>query len=275
MSTPSRYAQSSAVYFNYTLEYAIQDLHRLGYDGVEIWGGRPHYYRDDLTPSIPRIKDLLAETGMEICNFIPAQFRYPSLLCSLDETIRTDSVAYVATAIKNATSLEVPSVSLCPGMVPWDQDVEAGRTNLMKSFRELSSINQDYGRRLVIEPAHRFETNLILTIDDCVEALDYLDDDAFGILLDVGHCHVNGEDLPAAVKTASAYPLHIHLDDNQGDMDAHLIPGEGSIDFAALAAALDEVAYDGFISVELGAKYIMDPAGACKTSLERIQGYFG
>jgi len=275
MTDKPKYAQSSAVYFNYTLEYAIRDLARLGYDGVEIWGGRPHFYRDDLADAIPRLKDLARELGMEICNFIPAQFRYPSLLCSLDEGIRKDSVGYVATAMKNAAALGVPSVSLCPGMVPWDQDLEAGRKNLMKSFRELASINGEYGRKLLIEPAHRFETNLILTIDDCIEAMDQLDSDAFGILLDVGHCHVNGEDLPEAVRNASAYPLHIHLDDNRGDMDAHLIPGEGTIDFGALATVLEEIDYRGFISVEIGGGYIMDPAAACKTSLERLRNHFG
>jgi len=39
------FSQSSAVYINYSLEYAIQDLHNLGYDGIEIWGGRPHMYK--------------------------------------------------------------------------------------------------------------------------------------------------------------------------------------------------------------------------------------
>jgi sugar phosphate isomerase/epimerase len=43
-----RLAASSMVYFNYSLPYAIRDLARLGYDGIEFWGGRPHMYRHDL-----------------------------------------------------------------------------------------------------------------------------------------------------------------------------------------------------------------------------------
>jgi protein FrlC len=270
-----QFAQSSAVYFNYTLKHAITNLAALGYDGVEVWGGRPHAFRDDLVDELADLAALARDLGIKICNFIPAQFRYPSLLCSDNERVRKDSITYITLAMRNAKALGSPSVSLCPGMVPWDRDLETGRKKLMQSFRELSEINKDYGLRLLIEPAHRFETNLILTIDDCVRALGELSDPAYGILLDVGHCHVNGEDLPSAVKLASSYPLHIHLDDNMGDADAHLDLGEGNIDFVRLREGLDAVGYSGFLSIELGTKYIMDPEKACRSGLEKLRKFFG
>jgi len=269
-----KFAQSSAVYFNYTLGYAIENLAKLGYDGIEIWGGRPHAFRDDLVDEFAELKKLAAGLKIEICNFIPAQFRYPSLLCSDNERVRKDSIGYITAAMRNAKALGCPSVSLCPGMVPWDRDLGTGRKALMRSFRELSEINRDYGLMLLVEPAHRFETNLILTIEDCVRALDELKDPSFGILLDVGHCHVNGEDLPAAVKLANSHPLHIHLDDNMGDADSHFNLGEGNIDFARLREALDEIGYDGFLSTELGTKYIMEPEKACIASLEKMREFF-
>ena len=76
------FSQSSAVYFNHSLEFAIRDLHRMGYQGIEVWGGRPHMYRHDLDAELDDIVGLLKKFGMQVCNFIPAQFRYPSILCS-------------------------------------------------------------------------------------------------------------------------------------------------------------------------------------------------
>jgi len=275
MTGKYKFAQSSAANFNYSLRYAIDKLAKRGFDGIEVWGGRPHAYRDDLVDELADLKALADRLGIRVCNFIPAQFRYPSLLCSDNERIPTDSIGYITLAMRNAKALGSPSVSLCPGMVPWDRDPGTGRKQLMKSFRELSAINRDYGLRLLIEPAHRFETNLILTIEDCVEALDELADPAFGILLDVGHCNVNGEDLADAVKLAARYPLHIHLDDNMGDADAHLDIGEGKIDFNRLKEGLDAVGYSGFLSIELGAKYIMEPEKACRSGLEKLRRMFG
>jgi sugar phosphate isomerase/epimerase len=64
--------------------------------------------------------------------------------------------------------------------------------------------------------------------------------------------------------------LHIHLDDNRGDFDSHLVPGRGSIDFAALFRALSESGYDGFASVELGPVYNLEPGSACRDSREAL-----
>jgi protein FrlC len=269
-----KYSQSSAVYYNYSLEYAIRDLSNRGYDGIEIWGGRPHMYRKDLDSQASQLKELLDEKGMEVCNFIPAQFRYPSLLCSLDEGIRQDSIGYIEDAMNNALKMGSPSVSLCPGMLPWDQDINRGWDALRTSFLELHELNKDKGLLLLIEPAHRFETNLILTINDALKMIDELNVDDFGILLDTGHCHVNNEKFDEVIPACAHLPLHIHLDDNNGDMDAHLVPGEGTVDFKTLAQELKKINYKGYMSAELGTKYIMDPGEACDKSLQEMRQSF-
>jgi protein FrlC len=265
------FSQSSAVYFNHSLKYAIRDLHGLGYKGIEIWGGRPHMYRHDLDEQMPEIVGLLKELNMQVCNYIPAQFRYPSYLCSLNEHVRAESVDYIKAGIDNAVQIGSPTVSLCPGMVLFDESVKKGWKQLVKSYKEIEEYVVGKNVRLLIEPAHRFESNLILTVDDCLRMLDELQSDKFGILLDTGHANVNGEDFKAIIPKCKGIPLHIHLDDNLGDFDSHMIPGKGNVDFDSLFNALKEVGYKGFISVELGGGYNMDPTSACKESLEYLK----
>ena len=262
-----KFAQSSAVYFNHSLQYAIRDLHNLGYQGIEIWGGRPHMYRQDLDDQMDEIATLLKKSELKVCNFIPAQFRYPSILCSANELIRKESVIYIKTAMDNAIKVGSPSVSLCPGMTLFDGDTQIGWKQLFKSFQEIEEYNQDKKLLLLIEPAHRFESNLILTVEDCLRMLNELHSNQFGILLDTGHANVNGEDFKVIIPKCKGIPLHIHLDDNQGDADAHQIPGKGNVDFQGLFQALKDINYQGFISVELGGAYNMDPTKACKESL--------
>ena len=269
-----KFAQSSAVYFNYSLQHAVRRLAKIGYTGIEIWGGRPHMYRHDLDSQLADIRKTLDDNQISVCNVIPAQFRYPSLLCSDNEEVRRDSIRYIADAMRNARLLGSPSVSLCPGMLPWDRDIKVGRAQLLKSLRELDELNRAYGLMLLVEPAHRFESNLICTIEECVEVLDQVQSENFGILLDVGHAHVNGEDMAHAIGLASRYPLHLHLDDNDGSGDSHLIPGKGTIDFPAVAASLRERNYSGFVSVELGHQYAMDPDAACSETLEALRRWF-
>lgn len=265
-----KFAQSSAVYFNYSLQYAIQDLHDLGYQGIEIWGGRPHMFGHDLDVQLDEITGLLERLNMKVCNFIPAQFRYPSVLCSENEYVRKQSVEYIRTAIDNAIKVGSPSVSLCPGMVLFDQDKNKGWEQLIKSFEEIDEYVDGKNIKLLIEPAHKFETNLILTVEDGLRMLDVLKSDHYGILLDSGHAHLNGEKFHEIIKMCKGVPLHIHIDDNFGDADSHLIPGKGNVDLTALFDALHENKYEGFVSAELGTGYIMDPASACKETFEYL-----
>lgn len=268
------FSQSSAVYFNYSLEYAINDLHNLGYDAIEIWGGRPHMYCNDLDEQIDGITGLLNQYGMKVCNFIPAQFRYPSILCSENEVVRRDSVEYIKKAIDNAVRIGSPSVSLCPGMVLFDKDINKGWKQLVRSFKELENYVQDKNLTLLIEPAHKYESNLILTVEDCFKMLDELMSDKFGILLDTGHCNINGEDFKEVIPKCKGLPFHIHLDDNNGDSDSHLIPGKGNVDFRGLVRALKEINYSGYISAELSAAYIMNPTSACRETLTFLKDVF-
>jgi protein FrlC len=257
-------AQSSFVYINYPLDQAIRHLHRLGYAGIEIWGGRPHMYRHDLDAELDSIKSLLDECEMTVPNFIPAQFRYPSILCSSNQSVRRDSVRYIEDAIDNAIKLGAPSVSLCAGMTLAGESVDEGWANLRQSIVELLDYTAKTDLLLLIEPAHRAESTLILTVADGLRMIHELQSERVGICLDTGHAALNNEDLPRVVCTLKEVPLQIHIDDNTGDSDAHMIPGEGRIDYVPFLRALDEIGYRGFLSAELGFQYTLDPDEAVR-----------
>ena len=268
------FAQSSFVYFNYSLRDAIRRLHQFGYQGIEIWGGRPHMYRHDLDAEFDSIKRLLDECEMTVPNFIPAQFRYPSILCSANEAVRCDSVRYIEDAIDNALKLGAPSVSLCAGMTLAGESIEQGWKQLRQSIIELLDYTDQTKLKLLIEPAHRAESTLILTIADGLRMIREIGSERLGICLDTGHANVNGEELAQVVSELKNTPLHIHIDDNNGDSDAHMIPGEGRIDYAPFIRALNEIDYHGFVSAELGFQYTLDPDVAVKKTMLELQKYF-
>lgn len=271
-------SQSSFVYFNYSIQDAIRHLAHYGYKGIELWGGRPHMYGHDLDIQLEEIKALLNKYNMVVPNFIPAQYRYPSILCSLNEVIRKDSVRYISSAIDNAVKLDAPYVSLCPGMTLKDENLEVAWAQLRKSVTELVRYVEDKPVTLIIEPAHRFETNLILTAKDALRMINEIGLGKLGILLDVGHMNLNGEDFKETIETITRLgnvPFHIHIDDNHGDADTHLIPGEGGIDFSSLARALKGIDYQGFISAELGFQYTGDPDSAVEKTYHWLVENFG
>ena len=50
--------------------------------------------------------------------------------------------------------------------------------------------------------------------------------------MDVGHAHILG-DTAEAIETTSEYLVTTHIHDNRGSSDDHLVPFQGSIDWAA------------------------------------------
>ena len=114
---------SSFVFLNYPLDQAISRIADAGYDGVDIWGGRPHAYRSDLTAGeIRELAGRIRDLGLSVPSFIPAQFRYPTCLCSPKEKVRKDSIGYIKESLETAAGLGAPVVSVCPGHSVYGQD---------------------------------------------------------------------------------------------------------------------------------------------------------
>lgn len=269
-----RLSVSTFVYFNYPLAEAMKRIARCGYDGVEVWGGRPHAYRKDLSQGqIQALRDLVVKEGIAVSGFIPAQFRYPTNLCIANERIRQDSIAYLKDSIETAEALGAPLVSLCPGHSLYGQSKEDAWERLKDSLRALSAFASQRGVRLVVEPADKYETDLVQTTDDVLRLLEESGLGDMGVVLDTGHAYMAGEELPQVVKRLGEALYHVHIGDNHGQRDEHLIPGQGTIDFAPFITALREVGYEGYLVAELAFGYILDPDSSIREALERMKEF--
>ena len=265
-------ALSAFVYLNYPLDEAIRRIASAGYDGVDIWGGRPHAYRRDLTPEdTGRLRSLLAAFKLGAASFIPAQFRYPTCLCSNNEIIRRDSVAYIKDSVETAAALGAPVVSVCPGHTLFGQTTADGWQRLGESLGEICDRAQAYDLRIAIEPADRYETDLIATTADAMRMIRELGKPNLGVVLDTGHAHVVGESFGEAVSAMGERLFHVHIDDNNGLRDQHLVPGDGVIDLAAFVALMRRAGYTGYLSAELSWDYTLDPDTAAQTALARLK----
>ena len=264
---------STKLYYNYRLEDAIKRGAKLGYPGVEIWGGRPHaYYRDMNADAVASIRKVLDETGVEISGFIPAQFGYPTNLCSPIENIRKDSVEYIKKSMDASLDLGCKKVSLCPGRTLYGQGYKQGMIDLKASLSSLVDYAIQKDVLLLLEPAHMMESDLILTVEDGARIIEDEKYENMGIALDTGHCHVNKEVLKDTVYLLDEkkIPMHIHLDDNDTSGDQHKVPGEGTINFVPFLQALNEVGYDGYLTVELGFNETANPDAAAYESMKAV-----
>ncbi len=99
--------------------------------------------------------------------------------------------------------------------------------------------------RLAIEPLNRFETSLFNTAEQTLELIRMVDRPDLGLLLDTFHMNIEERSQTAAIRAAGDSLIHFHACGN--DRGA---PGRDAIDWPGIRSALQEISYDGAISIE-------------------------
>ena len=103
----------------------------------------------------------------------------------------------------------------------------------------------DYAKDLNIKVA--FENTKIKGYLDYV--IDYISNDNVGICLDVGHLHAHFNDELDFDKFKNRI-FAVHLHDNHGELDEHLIPFDGTVNWDWAIEKLRECNYNGPITME-------------------------
>jgi D-psicose/D-tagatose/L-ribulose 3-epimerase len=125
----------------------------------------------------------------------------------------------------------------------------AERTALLEALRESLRPLADYagerGVRLGIEPLNRYETSLLNTVEQTLEAIDGLPPASVGVNLDTYHQNIEEHDIAAAIRLAGDRLVHVHTCAN--DRGA---PGRDHLDWDAIRGALADVGYAGMFGIE-------------------------
>lgn len=130
------------------------------------------------------------------------------------------------------------------------------RAAARRSIEELQRIAQPLGVRIAVEviPNELSRAgSLVHFVENDLAGADGLDEAGIGICLDFGHAHVDG-DVADAIDTVSEHLIATHVHDNRGRADQHLLPFEGTIDWAAALTAVQKIGYDGPFIFEIVAQ---------------------
>lgn len=235
-------------------EKLVSFIRENGFDKVEIWGMRPHfdYYDRDY---LRKIKRALRRNGIEVTSFHAPMYRFvgdasKGLWLKLSDTVENNRRAAVEETInlmKVAVDFEPFNFVIHPDLSP--ENFDQTLSNLRKSLDELIVHARDFEIKLAIETGIR-NSNISASI---VEIVNQLDEDIFGICVDVGHANV-GEDPVSALKRSMHRLIEVHVSDNDGEGDTHLVPGDGNMKWDEIINHLKGNKFKGNFVLE-----IMDP----------------
>jgi sugar phosphate isomerase/epimerase len=172
-------------------------------------------------------------------------------VAAFDEDKRREDVQRLSTHIDIAARLGVWTVVIHPGgrrgAATRDDRDHVVRHNV-EAFRRLGDRAGEQGVRIGLENLMRRGASMPYELLDLLAAIDH---PAIGITLDTSHANVVGLDLSAAIREWGPHLLATHISDNDGSGDQHRTPGNGSIDWLSVMAALHGAGYDGLFNLEI------------------------
>ena len=271
-----RISTATSILVDYRLPDAIDAVIALGFDGVDVWCGRPHLFgRDYPAAEIEGIGKKIAESGLETVAVMPAFFRYPFSLSSPVETIRESSVAYMRDCIDNAKSIGAKNTLVVPTKSLHGQTEAEARKTFLYSMEAVCEYARPRGVTLGIEVLQPRLSDFCRRTEQAVDMIRDLGSDNLGVVLDTGHLNLSGESLARAMDCAGERLTQIHINDNNAKEQQNAVPGEGNVDFLAMADLLRKNKYTGFLSLELGWQYSADPEPVLIKALAVAREIFG
>lgn len=261
------------IFQNWKLEDAMAFAKKAGYGGIEIAPFTIAKYVTEISPEQRQeIRAAAARTGIIITGIhwvlVQAEGMY---VTHPDEAIRRKTQQYFVELVNfcgdiGGTRIIVGSPkqrNLMEGITEqqaWDWALEV--------FRPAVKRAEERGIVICFEPLSPAETNFINTAADGIRFTQALHSPAFQIIIDVKAMCSESKPIPQIIRESTPNFAYFHAN------DANLKgPGFGEVDFVPIAAALKEVKYDGWVSVEVF-KFEEGPEVIATKSIEYLKRVF-
>jgi len=242
---------------HHRFEDALSILAELGYQSVAITLDYHvlNPYDADLATQLKCVRKLLEqlklrcviETGARFL-LDPRQKHQPTLISSRPAE-RARRLDFLCRALDIAEALAANAVSFWSGTPQDDAPVAVHVDRFIEGCSRLCDYAAKRQVRLAFEPEPGM---LIDTMARYEELYERVSNPWFGLTIDIGHLHCQGEQpIAKYLRRWHERLWNVHIEDMRRSVHDHLMFGEGEIDFGPVFAALKETGYPGGVHVEL------------------------
>jgi sugar phosphate isomerase/epimerase len=226
-----------------------------GFEAIELFATRSHFdYHDPA--AIAQLRQWLRETGVRLHSMHApiaeslsgGQWGTAFSTAFSDNAKRQVAVNEAVAAL--AVAREIPFGFLvvhlgtpASGASSGDNSRAAG----VRSVEEINRVAEPLGVRVAVEVIPN-DLSSAATLVTMLER-DF-DVTTAGVCMDFGHAYLMG-DVPDAIETAAEHLITTHVHDNRRQSDDHLVPYQGTIDWASALVTMRKVGYDGTFLLEL------------------------
>ncbi len=273
-----RLAFSSNAFKKNTLDEAIEVIGGIGYSAVELMADVPHAYPPNMNAkSVDQTLRAIESRRLTVSNinaftlFACGDTYHPTWIED-DRDKRRQRIEHTIASVKLAAQFGAATVSLQPGgpLIGTSMSRLEAAQRYAEGLREVLPAAREHNVILAVEP----EPGLF--IENCEEYLEFKntyfrDEPLVKMNCDIGHLFCVGDDPARVIREHADQVAHVHLEDiGVNRVHQHLTPGKGAIDFSGVFAALEQVRYAGWVTVELY-PYEITAAGVARSAWEHLR----
>jgi sugar phosphate isomerase/epimerase len=275
-------AFSTNAFTRHPLPFALEEIAKAGFAGVEILADKPHWYPDHFDQEETEgVRAMLEKLGLRVsnvnanCTFgyfkdAPSEAFFEPSLISPEPQMRADRIRMIQNTLRFAHVVGAENISITSGKALPTMPPERAARQLRESLVPVLELAE----RLQVRVGFECEPGLF--VEWATELRQLVDDVGSAMLganLDIGHSIVMGEDIPATLQLLRGRIWNCHIEDLMGRKHYHLIPGTGTLDWPALKHSLETIEYDRFLTVELYS-YPDMPVAAAQQSMAYLKSVF-
>lgn len=122
-------------------------------------------------------------------------------------------------------------------------------------FMPLLERAEKYGVNILVENFNRMSIDGLYWIDnapDLLGMIEYVDHPLFHAVWDVGHANMQEMPQDEALRMLGSHVRALHIQDNMGDKDTHLVPFVGTVNMDEIMCGLADIGYQGYFTFEVG-----------------------
>ncbi|WP_432510534.1 sugar phosphate isomerase/epimerase family protein [Kineococcus sp. SYSU DK001] len=247
---------------------AVRTLADLGYDGIELSLNHQHVDPWAFGPAdADRLRATLERTGLTACSLatgdphLLSDSPFEPALVDPDPAERARRLDLLQRGVRAGALIGVPLVVFSSGrrrpeVAPAQADAwfdEALAVLLDTLHDTLDAAGLPRGSTVLgiePEPGFHYQTNA-----EVAAVMERTGSPDLWLSQDLGHCVVVEDDALGSLERHLPFTRHLQVEDIADRVHAHLVPGDGHVDFDAVGAVL-AAGYEGWVSVEL---YDHDP----------------
>lgn len=231
------------------LDTVMPALTSLGYTGIELQTREPTAFDWKST------RKKIDASGLTIVGIStgPIGIEDGLYICHKDADGRKKAIERYKTVLDLAGEWGVDSsIGGFRGRASMMESRAAALDHFRQTVGELATIAKSKGRKIVLEPQNRINTDFLMTMAETVEFIKSMEQDGIDNLVleaDMFHQALEEKSIVASLITARPYLAHVQLGDSN-----RLAPGQGFLPWRDIVETLRALEYDAWLSMEFTQK---------------------